>query len=196
MHTHTHTQPHGLSLRCTYHLYGIDTYAIPSIRHIYVCGIQDTYPRYAKTRYHMRPCIPPLLPSIRHMRMRDTAYTYARSISTVLIVGNHPPGVGFFQTEVRRRKYKLGPTKKFPVQIFASWARVYISSSTPQSERTLPPGGGFLGPTSMRNTTHHALRPCIHPPPHEFRLWSSRSSFHKNTRPLRLLDLFLKNAKT
>ena len=40
---------------------------------------------------------------------------------------------------MRRRKYKLGPTKKFPVQIFASLSRVYISS-----ERRLPPGGRFL----------------------------------------------------
>jgi len=36
---------------------------------------------------------------------------------------------------MRRRKYKLGPTKKFPVQIFASLSRVYISS-----ERRLPQG--------------------------------------------------------
>ena len=61
----------------------------------------------------------------------------------MLIVGNPPLGSGFFQT-VRRRKYKLGPTKKFPVQIFASLARVYISSSSPQSERNLTPRGGFL----------------------------------------------------
>ena len=61
-----------------------------------------------------------------------------------LIVGIPPLGSGFFQTGVRRRKYKLGPTKKFPVQIFASLARVYISSSSPQSERIPTPGGGFL----------------------------------------------------
>ena len=55
-----------------------------------------------------------------------------------LIVGIPPLqlGSGFFQTGVRRRKSKLGPTvtKKFPVQaVFASLARVYISSSSPQS---------------------------------------------------------------
>ena len=50
-----------------------------------------------------------------------------------LIVGIPPLGSVFFQSGVRRRKYKLGPTKKFPVQIFASLARVYISSSSPQS---------------------------------------------------------------
>ena len=59
----------------------------------------------------------------------------------MLIVGIPPLGSGFFQTGVRRRKYKLGPTKKFPVQIFASLARVYISSSSPQSERIRTPGG-------------------------------------------------------
>ena len=30
-----------------------------------------------------------------------------------LIVGIYPLGVGIFQTGVKRRKYKLGPTKKF-----------------------------------------------------------------------------------
>ena len=46
-----------------------------------------------------------------------------------LIVGIYPLGIGIFQTGVKR-KYKLGPTKKFPVQIFASLSRVYISSSS------------------------------------------------------------------
>ena len=31
-----------------------------------------------------------------------------------LIVGNGPPGVHFFHTGVRRRKYKLGQTKQNP----------------------------------------------------------------------------------
>jgi len=55
-----------------------------------------------------------------------------------LIVGIYPLGVGIFQTGVRRRKYKLGRTEKFPVQIFASLSRVYISSSSPQSEKKMP----------------------------------------------------------
>ena len=32
--------------------------------------------------------------------------------TTALIVGNGPPGVHFFHTGVRRRKYKLGQTKQ------------------------------------------------------------------------------------
>ena len=60
-----------------------------------------------------------------------------------LIVETPPWGGGFFQSGVRRTKYKLGPTKKFPVQIFASLSRVYISSSSPQSEKKTP-RGGFL----------------------------------------------------
>jgi hypothetical protein len=52
-------------------------------------------------------------------------FTMSHTLSVVraldnLIVGIPPLGWGFFQTGVRRRIYKLGPTKKFPVQIFAS----------------------------------------------------------------------------
>jgi len=36
---------------------------------------------------------------------------------TALIVGNAPLGAQFFQTGVRRKKYKLGPTKKLVPQI-------------------------------------------------------------------------------
>ena len=45
-----------------------------------------------------------------------------------LIVGNTPLGGYIFQTEVRRRKYKLGPTKQKSVPGISSLARVYISS--------------------------------------------------------------------
>ena len=63
---------------------------------------------------------------------------------SILIVGIPPLGWGFFQTGVRRRKYKLGPTKQKSVPGISSLARVYISSSSPQSERMVPPGGHFL----------------------------------------------------
>ena len=43
-----------------------------------------------------------------------------------------------------RRKYKLGSTKQKSVPGISSLARVYISSSSHQSERCLPPGGRFL----------------------------------------------------
>jgi hypothetical protein len=61
-----------------------------------------------------------------------------------LIVGNGPPGVHFFHTGVWRRKYKLGQTKQNPSIIFASFDRVFTSSSAPQFERNVPPGGHFL----------------------------------------------------
>ena len=47
-------------------------------------------------------------------------------------------GVGRFQTGVRRRKYKLGPTKQKTVPGISSLARVCISSSSPQSEKCPP----------------------------------------------------------
>ena len=55
-----------------------------------------------------------------------------------LIVGNHPLGVGHFQTGVRRRKYKLGPTKQKTVPGISSLARVYISSSSPSLKVPYP----------------------------------------------------------
>ena len=54
-------------------------------------------------------------------------FWFPESVWTILIVGIGPLGVQIFQTGVRRRKYKLGPTKQFPVQIFASLARVYTA---------------------------------------------------------------------
>ena len=60
-----------------------------------------------------------------------------------LIVGIGALGAQIFQTGVRRRKYKLGPTKQKSVPEISSLARVYISSSSPQSERFVPPGGQF-----------------------------------------------------
>ena len=64
-----------------------------------------------------------------------------------LIIGIPPLGSVFFQTGVRRRKYKLGPTKQKSVPGISSLARVYISSSSPHSERMPLPGGGFLRST-------------------------------------------------
>ena len=55
-----------------------------------------------------------------------------------------PPQGDIFQTGVRRRKYKLGPTKQKSVPGISSLARVYISSSSPQSERYTPPKGGYI----------------------------------------------------
>ena len=51
--------------------------------------------------------------------------------------------LGLFLTGVWR-KHKLGSTKQKSVPGISSLGRVYISSSTPQSERTQPPGGGFI----------------------------------------------------
>ena len=59
---------------------------------------------------------------------------------------------------MRRRKYKLGPTKKFPVQIFASLARVYISSSSPQCERFVTPWGLICSLISPHNLPVIAYR--------------------------------------
>ena len=38
-----------------------------------------------------------------------------------LIVGNHPLGVGGFQTEVWRREYEFGPTKQKSYREFLRW---------------------------------------------------------------------------
>ena len=74
--------------------------------------------------------------------MRSLYFLMVCGYRSNLIVGIPPLGWGFFQTGVRRRKYKLGPTKQKSVPGISSLARVYISSSSPQSERIRTPGGG------------------------------------------------------
>ena len=95
------------------------------------------------------------------------------------MVGNHPLEVRVLSDWVWRRKYKLGPTKQISVPEISSLARGYVSSSSPQSERILPPGGGFVRSTCTCGTfgmhTHihsHSLAhsspvyPSIHPSIH------------------------------
>jgi hypothetical protein len=56
-----------------------------------------------------------------------------------------PPGGTFLSHwGAEEEVYKLGQTKQNPSIIFASFDRVYTSSSAPQCERNVPPGGHFL----------------------------------------------------
>jgi hypothetical protein len=54
---------------------------------------------------------------------------------------NYPPGVDFFHTGVRRRKYKFAQTKHSGYRGPFSFDRVYASSSSLQCERNPPQGG-------------------------------------------------------
>jgi hypothetical protein len=56
---------------------------------------------------------------------------------------NYPPGVDFFHTGVRRRKYKFAQTKHSGYRGPFSFDRVYASSSSLQCERNPPQGGNY-----------------------------------------------------
>jgi hypothetical protein len=51
---------------------------------------------------------------VAHHGLRNTPVGLYQSQVDNLIVGIVPPGVRFFHTGVRRRKYKLGQTKQNP----------------------------------------------------------------------------------